>query len=47
MKDKEMFLNWIKAWAFSIAVNAAVFAGLFWFYGDALLRHGLLEGGAL
>jgi len=45
--DKGMFLNWIKAWALSIAVNAAAFLAVYWLYADALARHGLMEGGAL
>jgi len=47
MKDKGMFLNWIKAWAVGALVSAAGFAVVFWCYGLALRSYGLMEGGAL
>jgi hypothetical protein len=29
-------------WALSIAVNAAIFGAFFWYYANALARHGLI-----
>jgi len=48
MKDIEMTLNWIKAYAVGWAVTLAGFSVVLWFYVDAMRRYGLLpEGGAL
>lgn len=43
MKDKEMLLNWIKAYAAGAAVTVIGFAAVTWIYVDALRRYGLLE----
>ena len=43
MKDREMTLNWIKAYAVGVAVTVIGFAGIMCFYADALRRYGLLE----
>lgn len=46
MKDREMFLNWVTAWALAIAPVAYV--AVYVVYGLALRSYGLLPaGGAL
>ena len=47
MTDREMTINWIKAYAIGVTVTLAGFAGIMCFYADALRSYGLLEGGAL
>lgn len=48
MKDREMFLNWIKAWALALAIVPVAFAAVYYAYGLALRSYGLLPaGGAL
>ena len=48
MKDREMFLNWIKAWALALAIAPVAFVAVYVAYGLALRSYGLLPaGGAL
>jgi hypothetical protein len=45
MKDIEMTLNWIKAWALALAVAPVAFVAVYVVYGLALRSYGLLPGG--
>lgn len=47
MKDIEMTLNWIIAWALALAIAPVAFVAVYVVYGLALRSYGLLEGGAL
>ena len=48
MKDREMTINWIKAWALALAIAPVAFVAVYVAYGLALRSYGLLPaGGAL
>lgn len=47
MKDKDRTLAWIKAWAIATVVTLVSFSAVIWMYTEALVRYGILEGGAL